>query len=324
MEVGPVETKRFLVTGGAGFIGSYIVERLTEEGDVQVVDNLSSGRREFISHLIEKDLVTFVKADLLTADMRKLIRGVDVVFHFAANPDVRAGATDPDLHFEQNVVATQKLLSASKGRIPDWVFASTSTVYGEATVVPTPEDYAPLAPISLYGASKLACEALLSAHVRSLGGRAIILRFANVVGGRSRHGVIFDFHRKLGKDPRRLEILGAEPGTFKSYVHVDDAVDATLLAWRACREEIGIYNVGSLDAISVKEIADMACGEMGLSKVAYRWTGGVRGGGWTGDVRRMQLSVERLLRLGWSPRMNSAQALRAVMRSLIQSRVEKL
>ncbi len=181
--------------------------------------------------------------------------------------------------------------------------------------MPTPEDYGPLEPISLYGASKLAGEALMSSFAYTFGLQAVVFRMANVVGGRSSHGVVHDLVRKLSEDPERLAIIGSDPGTSKSYVHVDDVVDGIRAGVKAARAPFTVYNLGSEDAISVRAIADAICSELGFRDVAYEWTGGSGGGrGWAGDVRAMQLSVDRLRAVGWEPKMGSEEAVRRAAR----------
>lgn len=300
---------RVLVTGGAGFIGSHLVERLVARGyEVVVLDNLSSGSLENLRSVLGD--VEFVRGDVRSReDVEKALRGVDAVFHFAANPEVRVG--DPREHFEHNVFATFNVLEAMRRLgVSDIVFASSSTVYGDAEKLPTPEDYGPLKPISVYGASKLACEALISSYTHTFGFKGVALRYANVVGPRATRGVVKDFVRKLRENPRVLEILG--DGTQrKSYVWIEDAVEATLLAWERTGGGFEAYNVGSEDAITVREVADIVVSAMGLSNVEYRFTGGVMGGrGWVGDVKNMHLDIGKLKKLGWSPRYTSRDAVR--------------
>jgi len=321
--------ERVLVTGGAGFIGSHLVDGLMNRGaEVFVFDNLSSGSMENIRNWLKSPGFTFIKGDLLSPiDLEKLkIESYSLIFHLAANPEVRIGSTDPSTHFQQNIVATHRLLEAMRNAESrsTLVFASTSTVYGEATKIPTPEDYAPLRPISAYGASKLACEALISAYAYTYGFKAVILRLANIVGPRSRHGVIKDFIEKLRKNPKELEILG--DGTqSKSYLHVTECVEAFLLsAYRAREgsgdEKVEIYNVGSEDEVSVRKIASIVLEEMGLEEGSVRifCTGGVDGGrGWKGDVKRMLLDVGRLKALGWKPRLRSEEAVRRAAKEIL-------
>jgi len=313
---------RVLVTGGAGFIGSHLVDKLCE-ADVEVVvfDNLSSGRLSNLSRWLSTPRFRFVKGDLLKMEeFSSFLRECEAVFHLAANPEVRVGFENPKVHYEQNIEATFNLLEEVRKAesVNTFVFTSSSTVYGEPTVMPTPEDYAPLNPISMYGASKLASEALIASYAQNYGFKAVIQRLANVVGPRTSHGVIHDFIEKLEKNPKRLKILGDGTQT-KSYLYVDDCVEAVLLSAIKTQSSVETYNVGSEDKINVKEIADIVCEEMGLKNVEYHFTGGVDGGrGWKGDVKHMLLDVKKLKKLGWKPKLNSSQAVRETVRALLK------
>ena len=301
--------ERVLITGGAGFLGGHFADALVGEADVVLVDNFAAGKRANVADAVAAG-AKVVKRDLLRGDLRPLFRRVDTVYHFAANPDVRLGTQGPRAHIEQNVLMTYRVLEACRANhVPRILFASTSTVYGEARVVPTPEEYGPCEPISLYGASKLACESLASAYAHTYGVRAVIFRLANVIGGRSGHGVVHDLVAKLARNPRRLEIIGADPGTSKSYIHYTDVIAGFRAGLAATKEPVGIYNLGSEDAIDVRTIADTICRSIGLAGVEYAWTGGSGGGrGWVGDVRTMGLAVDRLKATGWAPSMRSEAA----------------
>lgn len=307
--------QKIVVTGGAGFIGSHMADALVGQGDVVIVDHLKAGKRANLERAIKAG-ATLRKQDLLRADLKPIFPGADIVYHFAANPDVRLGREGTKPLFEENVVATYRVLEACRAaHVPKIVFASTSTVYGEATVVPTPEDYTPMEPISVYGGSKLSDEALLSSYAHTFGIQAVIFRLANVVGSRSGHGVVVDFVRKLTRDPSRLEILGSDPGTAKSYVHIEDTIAGIAAGVRAAEAPVTVFNLGSEDAITVRSLADAVCDEMGLDGVEYTWTGGAGGGrGWAGDVRVMQLAIDRLKATGWRPRHSSEAAVRAAAR----------
>lgn len=318
-----VRGSRIVVTGCAGFIGSHLTDALLAMGNQVVgVDNMSAGKREFLEDAEGYNEFSFVQADLLRDDLRPLFEGAGSVMHIAANPDVRSGAHDTLSHYRQNIEVTYRVLEAMKETgVKDIAFPSTSTVYGEATVIPTPEDYGPLVPISVYGATKLACEALISAYAHSFDMNAVIFRFANVVGSRSTHNVLHDFVAKLRADPTRLEILGAEPGTVKSYVHVSDCVRGIIMGAEYARSKVEIFNLGSNDKMTVKEIADIVTSSMDLKGVRYDWTGGVQGGrGWIGDVKAMLLSSERLRSYGWEPTMNSQQSIRMAVREILAGR----
>jgi UDP-glucose 4-epimerase len=305
-----------VVTGGAGFIGSHLVDTLVAQGnEVLVIDSLVAGHRETIARHIDSRNVRFLREDLLGNGWQDKIQGADRLFHLAADPDVRQSAANPDPTMQNNVVATYRVLEAMRQYdVPEIVFTSTSTVYGEATVIPTPEDYTPLEPISVYGASKLACEALISAYCHSFGMKSWNFRFANIVGERSGHGVITDFIRKLRKNPAELEILG-DGKQAKSYLEVHECVAAMLYATGKARGTVNTFNIGSEDWIDVKTIAEIVIEEMHLSGTTLRFTGGERG--WIGDVPRMQLSVDRIKALRWKPQLGSKESVRLAVRDLL-------
>ena len=318
-----LEGKKVLVTGGAGFIGSHLVDRLTDLGaDVIVVDNLSAGNLSFIEEHVKSGRVSFQKMDILdTEALRGVLNGVEAVFHLAANPEVRLGEQDTWVHVEQNLLATRSVLEAIRGiePPPDIIFTSTSAVYGDAEVIPTPEDYAPLFPISHYGASKLGAEALISSYSHYYGIRGVIFRFANCVGPRLTHGVIYDFVRKLRDNPRVLEILG--DGTQrKSYVYVKDCVDAMLLAWERSKRAIDVFNIGSDDWVDVNTIAKVVVEEMGLKDVSFTYKKVTEDGrGWKGDVKFMRLANEKIKSVGWRPKYSSEGAVRETAKYVISS-----
>ncbi|TLZ51249.1 MAG: NAD-dependent epimerase/dehydratase family protein [Methanobacteriota archaeon] len=312
-----IEGERFLVTGGAGFLGRHLVPALQRRGASVVVLDRDADRLKTVGASSSGAPVTTVRADLRSDGLGPALRGCSAVFHLAANPDVRQGEQRTREVFEDNVLATARLLDAIQDAgITRFAFPSTSTVYGEATIVPTPEDYSPLAPTSVYGSTKVAGEGLIHGFASRHPLTAIILRLANVVGGGATHGVVYDLVRKLSDDARELEILGRDPGTRKSYVHVDDVVEGWMHAWSSVKEGVETFNVGSEDAITVRELADQVCTAVGAHNVTYRWTGGVDGGGWKGDVKTMALAIDRLKARGWRPRHGSAQSVLLAAKSL--------
>lgn len=311
--------RRIVVTGGAGFIGSHAVDALVREGaQVTVLDDLSTGDEAFLAD--SRDAIELVVGDAADpAVLDDTLAGADAVWHIAANPEVRTGETDPQAHFDSNVAMTWQVLQAARrAGVGNFVFTSTSTVYGTANIMPTPEDYGPLLPISVYGGAKLACEGLISSFCGTFGMDAQLLRFANVVGPRSNHGVTVDFVAKLGRDPDVLEILGDGTQT-KSYVHVHDTVAGMVHAAKHAPAGCHAYNIGSLDSIPVTTIADTVADAMALAP-EYRFTGGTRdGAGWTGDVKHMGLEVSALMALGpgWRPKHTSAEAVRDTAKWLV-------
>ena len=303
-----------IVTGGAGFIGSNLADLLVEQGhEVVVIDSMVAGRVENLEAI--KSKIKLVTIDLLDSGWQKHFKGADRVYHIAADPDVRGSARKSYEVFENNVTATVRVLEAMKEYdVKEIVFTSTSTVYGEASVIPTPETYSPMLPISIYGASKLACEAMISSYAATYGWHAWVYRFANIIGKRSTHGVIYDFVQKLRANPEELEILG--DGTqSKSYLSVEECVKAMVFAPTISHETFNFFNIGSEDWVTVKRIAELVADEMQLPDVKFKFTGGDRG--WVGDVPKMQLSVDKLKSFGWNPGITSEDAVRAAIRATL-------
>jgi len=302
---------RAIVTGGAGFIGSHLVDRLVSEGySVTVIDNLSCGYLENLEQHKNSREVKVLNVDLRDAKrLEKIFRGHDVVFHIAAHANIRESLSDHMADLENNVIATLNVLEAMcKNEIHELVFASTSAIYGEAAVRPTPEDYFPVQ-TSLYGASKLACEAYAQAYTEFASIRFWAFRFANVVGERCRRGVIWDFVHKLLKNPSELEILG-DGKQSKEYLHVEDCVEGMMVGYRKASGKVNIFNLGMEEQTLVDRVADIVIEEMRLDKekVKRRYTGGPRG--WIGDNPVVQLSLERIKKLGWKPKVSSEEAIR--------------
>lgn len=314
--------EKYIILGGAGFIGGHFVDYLLDNNltsGVTIYDNFSSGREwPYERHLKNKSF-NVVKGDI--KDLEKLKNAMashDVVIHLASNPDIAKAAIEPDIDFRegtyltQNVVEAMRLTSAKK-----ILYASGSGVYGDLGETEANEDYGPLLPISTYGASKLACEALISSycHMFGLTGRAF--RFGNVVGPRQTHGIGFDFTKRLLNDPTKLTILG--DGTqSKSYIHISDIINAVLCASTKDNKKINVYNVATGDYIMVAEIAQLAIELLGLKnnppKITY--TGGSRG--WKGDVPVVRINTDRIKSLGWSCQKNSKEALTAAVNSMIE------
>jgi UDP-glucose 4-epimerase len=309
---------RILVTGGAGFIGSHLCDRLLERSDeVWCVDNLRLGRRRNIAHLESQPGFHFVELDLLDRPrLTGLFDGAkfDAVFHMAANSDIAAGVSDFRLDLELNQLTTVAVLEEMKAHnVMRLFFASTSAIFGETDALLF-EDFAPLRPISFYGASKLAAEAYISVFAHTFGCLAVILRFPNVVGERATHGVIYDFLRKLESNPATLEVLG-NGEQLKPYLYVMDLIDAMLIAWDKMNAPLTVYHAAGIGATSVREIAQIVVAAAGRADTRVVFTGGDRG--WPGDVPRFRYDTTRLQALGWRPQRGSTEAVRhAVARIL--------
>jgi UDP-glucose 4-epimerase len=306
-----------LVTGGAGFIGSNLCAELLARGwRVTAVDNFHLGRPEFIAPLRANPRFRFVKADLLELPrVKRLVRGCNVVFHMAANSDISRGARETQLDLSLGTLTTCNVLEAMRlAGVRDIVFASTSAVYGLARVKPTPEDYGPLLPISLYGASKLAAEGFITAFCHNFGLRAWIYRFANIVGPNGTHGALFDFIRRLRNDPRRLRILG-DGRQAKPYLHVSECVGGMLHGYAHTRQEVNYFNLAPRSgATTVKCIARAVVRALGLENVEFDFTGGEQG--WRGDVPQVRLDARKLARLGWRAALTSDEAVERAAREL--------
>jgi len=301
--------KRVVVTGGAGFVGSHLVDRLVADNHVVVVDNCSNGDPEWVP-----DAAEFVEGDLTDPAVatEAITEDVDVVFHFAADRSVASGDIE---QYRLNNRLTETVVDRMDDvGVSTLAFTSSSTVYGEAPR-PTPEDYAPMEPISIYGASKLGEEGLLSVYAHSHDFTVWVYRFANIVGPRLQLGaVVPDFIDKLREDPETLTILG-DGRQEKSYMHVDDCVAAMCHVVENANDPFNVYNLGTRTTTSVTTIADIVAEEMGLDPT-YEFTGGDRG--WVGDVPRMRLSVEKLAALGYEPSESSDDAVRRAARELLE------
>ena len=276
------------------------MDRLLEEGyEVTAVDNLSEGHMENVAHLKNDKRFRFVKMDLRDVKAtEKVVAGNDVIFHMAAQANIRKSLTDHRGDLEHNVVTMINLLDGMiKHKVNDMVFASSSAIYGEATVVPTPEDYMPVQ-TSLYGASKLAAEAWSQAYSQFSPVKVWSFRFANVVGERCRRGVVWDFVHKLQKNPKELEILGNGKQS-KEYLYVKDCVEGMMTGWRKAPGAVQAFNLGQPRQTLVDEVADIVTTEMKLNGVKRNYTGGERG--WIGDNKLVELSLEKMMKLGWKP-----------------------
>ena len=311
------ENKKVMVTGGLGFIGPHLVRRLLKDGySVLVLDK----SEDTTSIDVENPKLTIIKTDLLTGSIDSHFKGIDEVYHLAANSDVRLGAKDTKIDFDENIVVTYKVLEACrKAEVKRLIFTSSSVVYGNAKKIPTPEDYGPLFPISMYGGSKLAGEALVSTYASLYNIKSTILRFANVIGpGDKPHGVIFDFITKLRKTPKMLQILG-DGRQNKSYIYIDDCIDGIIHAKKAQDKQTDAFNFGSKDQLDVTSLAKIVVKEMDLKDVKFTYTGG--SGGWKGDVTDMMLSTAKLEKTGWNSKYNSRQAVEHTVKALLDRKI---
>jgi len=316
-----MSASRWFIVGGAGFIGSHFTDRLLDDSSTECVtlyDNFSSGQEWHYAHHASDSRLHVVRGDVKDdARLRSSIAGHDVVIHLASNPDIARAVTDPDIDFREGTELTRNVLEAMRiAGVGHILYASGSGVYGDLGSKEASEDHGPLLPVSTYGASKLAGEALISSycHMFGLTGRAF--RFANVVGPRQTHGVGFDFVRQLAVNERELRILG-DGSQSKSYIWVRDVVDAVRLAHDAPRVKYAVFNVGTGDYITVTEIAELAVEAMGLKpgSVQFRYSGGDRG--WKGDVPIVRLNTARIRGFGWSHTRSTRQALADSLGALI-------
>lgn len=312
---------KVIIIGGAGFIGSHFTDRFLSDPATERVtlyDNFSSGREWHYAAHANDPRLNVVRADVKeTEKLQNAMRGHDLVIHLASNPDIARAAKEPDIDFREGTFLTQQVVEAMRvTETPFLLYASGSGVYGEIGAEEAIEDRGPLIPASTYGASKLAGEALIASYCAMFGLRACACRFGNVVGPRQTHGVGFDFVRRLLADPSHLQILG-DGSQSKSYIHVEDVMDAVLTARAKKVKPFEVYNVATGDYVTVKEIAELAVEVVGLApeSVKFEFTGGDRG--WKGDVPIVRLNTDRIRALGWTNKRMTREALKAAMESLL-------
>jgi len=305
-----LEFNSVLITGGAGFIGSHLAEKLIESGiKVKVLDNLVTGKKENLENCWNKKNFEFFQQDLGNLGNADFLDNVDIVFHLAADPEVRTGYDKPENSFNENIVNTFNLLQKIKhSKVKKFMFASSSSVYGNANVLPTPENYSPLLPISHYGASKLACEALISSFCHNYDIDGMIIRPANVIGARGRHGLIWDLIHKLKKDQSKLEILGNGKQS-KSFIHISDTIEGIFHIINNTKEKIEIFNIGTEDSIEIMNVAKIVCKNMNLENIMIQTKENEEDGiGWKGDIKKAHLDIKKLKSLGWNTNLSSIES----------------
>jgi len=296
------------ITGGAGFIGSNLTDRLLQNGhEVRVYDNLSTGQLRFLDDAKNDERFSFVEGDLLDEDtLSKSMEGFQMVFHLSANADVRFGTDHPRRDLEQNTIATFNVLEAMRHQsIRKIAFASTGSVYGEAEVIPTPEDAPFPIQTSLYASSKLAGESLISSYCEGFDFQAWIFRFVSILGERYTHGHVYDFYKKLKTDPSRLEVLGNGKQT-KSYLYVQDCIDSILLAIEKGQKKVNLFNLGVDDYCTVNDSIGWICEALGVDP-KLNYSGGERG--WIGDNPFIYLDTQKINQMGWKPKLGIQEAI---------------
>ena len=294
---------RAFITGGAGYIGSHLADRLLEGGNqVTVFDNFSTGQHRFLRQANTSEKFKLIKGDLLDKnDLQKAMANHDFIFHLAANADVRFGTEHPSKDLEQNTIVTHNVLEAMRSQgIKKILFSSTGSVYGEASVFPTPEESPFPVQTSFYAASKLAGEGLITAYCEGFGFQSWIFRFVSILGERYTHGHVFDFYKKLKADPSRLKVLGNGKQR-KSYLYIQDCLDALLLAIEKSREKVNIFNLGVDDYCEVNDSIGWICEELKV-KPLLEYTGGDRG--WIGDNPFIFLDTQKIQSINWQPKLS--------------------
>lgn len=310
---------KYVVTGGAGFIGSQLIDRLLTAGnEVIAIDNMSWGNKDFLSEAFSNPRFSLLEFDLL--DYEKLLsslpKDTDMIFHLAANSDIARGGIDPTIDFQHTTTVTFNVLRAMKEHgIKKLLYTSGSGVYGDVGSTVTSESFGPLLPVSMYGATKLSAEAMISAFSNLYEIQAWILRPANIIGPRATHGVIFDFIKKLRQNSSKLAIFG-DGKQSKSYLYIEDVLNAIELIISRTNERINLFNIASVDAITVTEIAQIIISKMKLHKVKIEYTGGPIG--WKGDVPVVRLDTSALKKLGWTCEHSSRQAVEKTVDDLLQ------
>lgn len=301
--------KRVVVTGAAGFIGSTLVDSLLNQGiKVLGIDNFNTGRIEFLKDAFNDPKFTLLREDLFCgADLSNVFIGMDAIFHLAGNADVRFGSNHPTRDLEQNTIATHRVLEAARvAGVKKFIFSSTGSVYGEAVLFPTPEDAPFPIQTSLYGASKLACEGMISAYAESFGMQVWIFRFVSILGPRYTHGHVYDFYEQLMQHPAQLTVLG-NGHQKKSYLHVQDCVNAIYVALKSATSSVNIFNLGLNEYCKVRDSITWITDELGLKPNV---TFGTENRGWIGDNPLIYLDIDKIRKLKWRPQYSIEESVR--------------
>jgi len=311
---------KYFVVGGAGFIGSHLVNLILQRENsshVVIYDNFSSGKIWHLEEVKDNPNIEIVREDVKNLDtLKDSMKGADVVYHFASNPDIAKAITQPDIDFWEGTYLTNNVIEAMRvNGIKNLLYSSGSGVYGDTGFEEADENYSPMLPISTYGASKLACESLICSYCHMFDMNAGAFRFANVVGPHQTHGVGYDFIKKLLDNPNELEILG-DGSQSKSYIYISDVLSAMRLIEKNHLKGYSFYNVATLDYITVNEIADIVTGIMNLKNVEYKHTGGNRG--WKGDVPVVRFSSEKIREKDWKNEHTSKEAIELSVRSMYE------
>ena len=311
---------KYFIVGGAGFIGSHLVNLILHQeslSHVVIYDNFSSGKMLHLSDVKDNPNIKIVRGDVKDIDaLKHAMKETDVVYHFASNPDIAKAITQPDIDFWEGTYLTNNVLEAMReNKIKNLLYSSGSGVYGDTGYIETDENYSPMIPISTYGASKLACESLISSYCHMFDMNASAFRFANVVGPHQTHGVGYDFIKKLLVNSNELEILG-DGSQSKSYIYISDVLNAIRLIEKHHLSGYNFYNVATKDYISVNEIADIVIGIMNLKDVKYKYSGGNRG--WKGDVPIVRLNSGKIRKKGWKNEHTSKDAIYLSVKSMFE------
>lgn len=314
---------KFFITGGAGFIGSTMANELFKDptNEVTIFDNFCSGQMAFINHHASDKRFKLIKGDLTNLPaVMEAIKGSDFVFHFAANPDIARAFNEPDLDLKLGVIATFNVVEAMRvNEIKKIAYSSGSGIYGDVGLTETPENFGPLLPSSMYGASKLGAEGIISAFCHMYDMQSWIYRFANIVGKNQTHGVAYDFIRKLKENPKKLLILG-DGKQSKSYIHISDVINAINFVIDKSNNVVNVYNIATDDYITVNEIAKIVINEMGLKNVELKYTGGKKG--WKGDVPVVRFDLNKIHKLGWKSKYSSKEAIQTSVNELLGEETE--